>query len=152
MPTSTKLQRFHYYQGKIKYKVWLQFFLLTLKKHNHEKNPNNQIAFSTQSLSKSPIKNHATLFGSDQVIKPDQTKLGSIKPNKSPIWRLVQPPTSTAILQSTISHPYNSSSYPQGRRPIEAAHNFNFSIVTPLINMSAGAQIFSSITNLSSTR
>ena len=29
----------------------------------------------------------------------DQTQLGSIKPNKSPIWRLVQSPTSTVILQ-----------------------------------------------------
>ena len=52
------------------------------------------------SLSKSPIKNHATLFGSDRVIKLDQTKLGSTKPNKSPTWRLVQSPTSTAILQT----------------------------------------------------
>ena len=29
----------------------------------------------------------------------DQTQLGSTKPNKSPIWRLVQSPTSTVILQ-----------------------------------------------------
>ena len=107
------------------------------------------------SLNKSPIKNHATLFGSDRVIKLDQTKLGSTKPNKSPTWRLVQSPTSTAILQETIPHPCNSSSYPQARRPIEAAHSFNFSIMTPLVNMSAGfldPQIFSSITSLSSTR
>ena len=106
-------------------------------------------------LSKSPIKNHKTLFESGRVIKPDQTKLGSTKPNKSPTWRLVQSPTSTAILQNTIPHPCNSSSCPQARRPIEAAHSFNFTIVTPLVNMSAGfldPQIFSSITNLSSTR
>ena len=32
-------------------------------------------------LKKSPIKNHATLFGSSWVIKPDQTKLGSTMPN-----------------------------------------------------------------------
>ena len=51
------------------------------------------------SLSKSPIKNHAILFGLSRVVEPDQTKLGSTKPNKSPTWRLVQSPTSTAILQ-----------------------------------------------------
>ena len=34
------------------------------------------------SLSKSPIKNHAILFGSGQVVKPNQTKLGSTKPNR----------------------------------------------------------------------
>ena len=32
-------------------------------------------------LSKSPIKNHAILFESNQVIEPDQTKLDSTKPN-----------------------------------------------------------------------
>ena len=42
------------------------------------------------SLSKSPIKNHATLFELGRVVKLDQTKLGSTKPNKSPTWRLVQ--------------------------------------------------------------
>ena len=55
----------------------------------------------------------------------------------------------------TISHPCNSSSYPQARRPIEVVHSFNFSIVTPLVNMSTAfldPQIFSSITSLSSTR
>ena len=40
------------------------------------------------SLSKSPIKNHAILFGSGLVIKPDQTKLGSTKPNKEQVSRL----------------------------------------------------------------
>ena len=34
------------------------------------------------SLRKSPFKNHATLFVSGQVVKPDQTKLSSTKPNK----------------------------------------------------------------------
>ena len=52
------------------------------------------------SLSKSTIKNHTILFESSRVVKPDQTKLGSTKPNKSPTWRLVQSPTSTAILQT----------------------------------------------------
>ena len=101
-------------------------------------------------LRKYLIKNHATLFGSGRVVKPNQTKLGSTKPNKSPIWRLVQSPTST-----TIPHPYNSSSCPQVRRPTETTHSFSFSMVTPLVNMSAGflnPQIFSTITNLSSTR
>ena len=104
---------------------------------------------------KFPVKNHTILFGSDQVIEPDQTKLGSTKPNKSPTWRLVPSPTSTTILQITISHPCNSSSSPQTRRPIEVAHSFNFLIVTPLVSMSAeflDPQIFSSITSLSSTR
>ena len=31
--------------------------------------------------------------------QPNQTQLGSTKPNKSPTWRLVQSPTSIAILQ-----------------------------------------------------
>ena len=46
------------------------------------------------SLSKSPLKNHAILFGSGRVVEPDQTKLSSTKLNKSPTWRLVQSPTS----------------------------------------------------------
>ena len=107
------------------------------------------------SLSKSPIKNHATLFGSGWVIKPNQTKLVSTKPNKSPTWRLVQSPTSNRNPPKTIPHPCNSSSCPQARRPTETAHNFSFSMVTPLVNMSVrflDPQIFSSITNLSSTR
>ena len=111
--------------------------------------------FHGLSLHKPSIKNHATLFELGRVVKPDQTKLGSTKPNNSPTWRLVQSPTSTAILQITIPHPCNSSSYPQARRPIKAAHSFNFSIVTPLVSMSVGfldPQIFSSITSLSSTR
>ena len=48
---------------------------------------------------KSPIKNHATLFRVGSGRQPDQTQLGSIKLNKSPTWRLVQSPTSTAIFQ-----------------------------------------------------
>ena len=51
------------------------------------------------SLRKSPIKNHATLFGSGRIVNRINTQLGFIKPNKSPTWRLVQSPTSTAILQ-----------------------------------------------------
>ena len=85
----------------------------------------------------------------------NQTQLDSTKPNKSPTWRLVQSPTSTASLQKTVLHPCNSSSCPQGRRSTEVAHSFSFSIVTPLVNMSAGfldPQIFSSIISLSSTR
>ena len=61
------------------------------------------------SLSKSPIKNHATLLGSGRVVNWIKHKLGSIKPNKSPTWRLVQSPTSTAILQKQslipVTHP-----------------------------------------------
>ena len=51
------------------------------------------------SLRKSPIKNHATLFESGRIVNRINTQLGFIKPNKSPTWRLVQSPTSTAILQ-----------------------------------------------------
>ena len=39
--------------------------------------------FHGLSFSKSLIKNHATLFESGRVVKPDQTKLGSTKPNTS---------------------------------------------------------------------
>ena len=90
------------------------------------------------SLSKPPIKNHAILFGSGRVVKLDQTKLGFTKPKNSPTWRLVQSPTSTAILQITTPHSCNLSSYPQARRPVEAAHSFNFLIVTPLVSMFVG--------------
>ena len=38
------------------------------------------------SLKKSPIKNHATLFRSGQVVKPDQTKLNSTKPNRVKVY------------------------------------------------------------------
>ena len=167
MPTSTELERFHYYQGK-NTKCDFNVFSLSRKTTT---NSNHKIAFSTScapawankpkpplyglSLRKSPIKNYATLFGLGWVIKSDQTKLNSTKPNKSPTWRLFQSPTSTAILQNTIPYPCNSSSCPQARKPTETAHSFSFSIVTPLVNISAGfldPQIFSSITSLSSTR
>ena len=143
--TSTELQRFHYYQGKIT-KCGYNIFFLSQETQQQQQNPNSKIAV---------FYILHTRFGSGRVIKPDQTKLGSTKPNKSPTLRLVQSPTSTAILQEKIPHPCNSSSCPQARRPIEAAHNFNFLIVTPLVNMFTGfldPQIFSSITNLSSTR
>ena len=58
--------------------------------------------------------------------------------------------TSTTNLYNIIPHPCNSSSCPQARRPTEAAHSFNFSIVTPLVNMSVrflDPQIFLSITS-----
>ena len=45
---------------------------------------------------------------------------------------------STTILHNTIPHPCNSSSCPQARRPIETAHSFNFSIVTPLVVRTRG--------------
>ena len=48
---------------------------------------------------KSSIKNHVTLFRVRSSRQPDQTQLGFIKLNKSPTWRLVQSPTSTAIFQ-----------------------------------------------------
>ena len=41
------------------------------------------------SLNKSPIKNHAILFGSGRVVEPNQTKLGSTKPNIA--WRFLMP-------------------------------------------------------------
>ena len=44
-------------------------------------NPNHTIAFYTQSLKKSPIKNHAILFGLGRVVELDQTKIDSTKPN-----------------------------------------------------------------------
>ena len=41
-------------------------------------------------LNKSPIKNHAILFGSGRVVEPDQTKLGFTKPNRK---RIIPYPT-----------------------------------------------------------
>ena len=59
---------------------------LSLKKHDQQQTIVSKLHFLHPlhglSLRKSPIKNHATLFGSSRVIKPDQTKLGSTKPNK----------------------------------------------------------------------
>ena len=49
------------------------------------------------SLENLPLKTMQHYFGSGD--HPDKKQLGSIKPSKSPTWRLVQSPTSTAILQ-----------------------------------------------------
>ena len=85
------------------------------------------------SLKKSPIKNHTTLFGSST---------GSNITRLHKAQQITHLETSSItninyILQKTIPHPCNSSSYPQARRSIEATHSFNFSIVTPLVNMSS---------------
>ena len=87
LPTSTKLQRFHYYQGKIQSAatVFFFFFFLSLSPAWAYR---PKLPFHGLTLRKSLIKNHVTLFGLGRVIKPDQTKLGSTKPNKSPTWRL----------------------------------------------------------------
>ena len=180
LPMSRKLQGFHYYQEK--YKVRQYSFSLAQKIIT--RNPNHQnnvfyilrtrftmdyktgqkiflkalppdLSHSTHGLSlrKSPLKTTQHYFRLNRHL--NQTQLDSTKPNKSPTWRLVQSPTSTASLQKTVLHPCNSSSCPQGRRSTEVAHSFSFSIVTPLVNMSAGfldPQIFSSIISLSSTR
>ena len=119
------------------YRVQLQFFLST--KHDN--------------TSKSPIKNHATLFRSGRQTGSNKTRLHHAQ-------QISHLKTSSIINinhypPKTISHPCNSSSCRQGRRPIEAVHSFNFSIVTPLVNMFArflDPQIFSSITSLSSIR
>ena len=73
-----------------KYNLRLQSFLSKTRVHNTTlKNPNCKRRFPNGlnghglSLSKSSIKNHTTLFKSDRVIKPDQTKLGSTKPNNN---------------------------------------------------------------------
>ena len=71
------------------YKVRLQYFLLSQKHGNntHNKTLITKLRFRLGpplhglSLSKSPIKNHATLFRSGRIVKPDQTKLSSTKPN-----------------------------------------------------------------------
>ena len=46
------------------------------------------------SLNKSPIKNYATLFGSDRVVKSNQAKLGSTKPNRKSLGSTAKDPTS----------------------------------------------------------
>ena len=73
-----------------KYNLRLQSFLSKTRGHNTTlKNPNCKRRFHNGlnghglSLSKSSIKNHTTLFKSGRVIKPDQTKLGSTKPNNN---------------------------------------------------------------------
>ena len=105
LPTSTKLQGFHYYQGKIKSAA--TFFFSLSQETRQQQNPNLKIGFSRScaydlqwatkwakffprgkpplhglNLKKSPIKNHTILFGSGRVVKSDQMKLGSTKPNK----------------------------------------------------------------------
>ena len=50
-----------------------------------------KLPFYGLTLRKSLIKNHVTLFGLGRVVKPDQTKLGSTKPNKSCNRRAVEP-------------------------------------------------------------
>ena len=90
--------------------------------------------------------------GSSNRIKQNQAPQN---PTNLPLGDQFNHQHQTAIIQETIPHPCNSSSCPQARRPIKVAHSFNFSIVTPLVNMSVGfldSQIFSSITTLSSTR
>ena len=103
--TSTELQGFYYYQEKYKVRQY-SFFFFSLKNYNN-KTLITKAVFSisyTQdlqqttkrpkpplhgpSIKKSLIKNHATLFRSGWVVKPNQTKLVSTKPNKSPTWRL----------------------------------------------------------------
>ena len=129
LSTSTELQGFHYYQGKIQSAATV--FHTPSRWQQQPQNSNHQkmvsISYTQDSqwatkwakkrfiylawacwpkpllhglnLSKSPIKNHATLFRSGRVVNWIKHKLGSTKPNKSPYWRLVQSPTSTAILQ-----------------------------------------------------
>ena len=142
LPMSTKLQGFHYYQGK---KIQIrQYSFFSLSKTTMT---------NTISLRKSPIKNHATLFRVGSSFGSNTTRLHKIQQishlETSSITNINHNPP------KTIPHPCNTYSCPQARRPTKAAHNFNFSIVTPLVNMSVGfldPQIFSSITNLSSTR
>ena len=89
LPTSTKLQGFHYYQGKIKSAATMFFFFfLSLKKHDNNKTLISKLGFLDPAhiihnglqnrqkffprskpplhglnLKKSPIKNHTILFG-----------------------------------------------------------------------------------------
>ena len=108
------------------------------------------------------IKNTATPLNKTLItqsrflyIKMGQQNQALQSPTNLPLGDQFNHQHQTAILQITIPNPCNSSSCPQARRPIEAVHSFNFSIMTPLVNMSIrflDPQIFSSITNLSSTR
>ena len=105
-------------------------------------------------LSRFLIKNHAILFRSGCQTGSNKTRLHKAQQishlETSSITNINHNPPKT---QSP--HPCNLFSCPQVRRLTEAAHSFSFSMVTPLVNMSAGfldPQIFSSITNLSSTR
>ena len=85
-------------------------------------------------LRKSPIKNHTTLFRveSSSITRLHKAQQISHLETSSITNINYNPPR-------TIPHPCNSSSCPQARRPTEAAYSFNFSIVTPLVNMSAGS-------------
>ena len=58
-------------------------FFSLYQKHGNHTNCRPKSLLHGLSLNKSPIKNHATLFGLGRVVKPDQTKLGSTKPNIS---------------------------------------------------------------------
>ena len=81
LPTSTELQGFHYYQERIQ--VVATVFSDSQKHGNntHHKTlitkVGSTMAYRLKSLlhglnlSKSPIKNHATLFRSSRVIKPN---------------------------------------------------------------------------------
>ena len=85
----------------------LQIFFSLSQETRQQQNPNLKIGFSRScaydsqwatkrakifprgkpplhglNLKKSPIKNHTILFGSGRVVKSDQMKLGSTKPNK----------------------------------------------------------------------
>ena len=83
---STELQGFHYYQRRIQSTTCDYNISLILK--------NTAMAWAYRpkpplhglNLSKSPIINHAILFWSSWVVKPDQTKLGFIKPNNRLIY------------------------------------------------------------------
>jgi len=89
-PASTGLQGFHYYQGKIK-SVAVQFFTLSKTTTRNPNHQNNSIYILCTGLTmgykmgqnffKSPIKNHATLFWVESGRHPNQTQLGSTKPN-----------------------------------------------------------------------
>ena len=90
MLTSTKLQGFHYYQGKIQkcgYSFSLtqetrqQQTLITKLHFLHLGHRIHNVLQNGPKFFQSPIKNHATLFGSGRVVKPNQIKLGSTKPN-----------------------------------------------------------------------
>ena len=140
------------------------FFFFSLKKV-HQENLNHQnngfyiphtwftMGYKTGYLKKSLIKNHATLFRVGSSSRSNTTRF-----HKTQQITHLETSSITNINRNpprTIPHPCNSFSCPQARRLTEAAHNFNFSIVTLLVNMSAGfldPQIFSSINSLSSTR
>ena len=115
LPTSTKLQGFHYYLGRIQSTRIAATILFLLPSRMRQQQPTILktliIAKSVQiyemgpkkifpgayrpkppfhglSFSKFPIKNHAILFRSSRVVKPDQTKLDSTKPNSQVLVRV----------------------------------------------------------------